>query len=81
MKKKYIAPDFEVEHYELNTSIAGNCNAVVTQGPEIGTHDNCEEFPDWEEFSISTFALQASFYDEETCECYYSSGGEGYFTS
>lgn len=85
MKLTYIAPDIEVERYELNTSIAGNCTNVVSQGPEIGDHKACDEYDDniWgDEFAISTFAArQTSFYDDGTCECYYSSSGEGLFTS
>lgn len=81
MKLEYVKPDLEVEIYELNTSIAANCGNLVSQGPEVGDHKACNEFGDiWgDEFSL--FAAQTSFYDDGTCECYYSSSGEGYFTS
>lgn len=83
MKLTYIAPDLEVEHYELNTSIAANCGNKVSLGPEVGSHAACKEFEGvWgDEFSISMFAVPISFYDDGTCQCYYSSSGEGYFTS
>ncbi|MCD7807968.1 MAG: hypothetical protein LUH02_01390 [Erysipelotrichaceae bacterium] len=35
MKKDYMAPQLEVEEYELSTSIASNCNVVVDNGPDF----------------------------------------------
>lgn len=83
MKRAYIAPDIQVERYELNTSIAAQCKTDVTMGPEVGSHTACKEFEDiWGgEFAINTFVLEGSFYDDGTCTCYYSSSGEGYFAS
>lgn len=87
MKKKYVAPDLEVEHYELNTSIAANCTEKPTMGPGVeGIIIACDGQPtipgdpDFEMFS----ARQSSFYETGSaypCECTYSSGGEGYFAS
>lgn len=82
MKREYIKPMIEIERYEMNTSIAANCGTVVSQGPAVGDHTACKEYEDiWEDFSISIYAAQTSFYDDGTCECYYSSSGEGLFTS
>lgn len=83
MKRTYIAPDIEIERYELNTSIAANCGNVVSQGPAVGDHKACEEFEDiWgEEFAISMLDVQTAFYNDGTCECYYSASSKGYFTS
>lgn len=85
MKRIYVKPKMDIEFYELNTSIAANCGNVVSQGPEVGGHIACEEFEDiWgDDFSLfyQKGARQTSFYDDGSCECYYSSSGEGYFTS
>lgn len=84
MKRVYVTPDFEVERYEMNASIAANCSNIQTQGPDVGSHDPCEGWPiipDEPDFEMMTLGEGKSFYSDGTCNCYYSSGGEGYFTS
>lgn len=86
MKKPYIIPDFEVEHYELNTSIASGCGTPVSNGPAINDHPACDGFDIFgEEDPFARIGARsingASFYDDGSCRCYYSSGGEGYWTS
>lgn len=86
MKKIYEAPDLEIETYELNANIASNCSPVVDFGPGIvqenGTIENtCDFFKDPWAMALS---VDTSFYEPgtgTTCTCYYSAGGEGYFTS
>lgn len=85
MKKPYMIPDFEIERYELNTSIASGCGTIVKNGPEINEHTACEGFEDIfgeeDPFARGARSGGASFYDDGSCRCYYSSGGEGYWTS
>lgn len=88
MKKKYVEPCIEVEKYELDKSIASNCEKVVTFGPGIeGKYDMCDEYDfmgcGFEFNNEDPFVLDArlgytnggySWY-EEGCtmeECYYS---------
>lgn len=86
MRKAYVKPSIEVERYTLDASIAANCQEIVTLGPgidEYGT-DVCKEFYGlFGEFSMFS-SRGTSFYQSGgvfTCDCYYTSGGEGYFTS
>ena len=92
MKKTYAKPVLEVEEFMLNASIAQNCGQIITHGPADPTHlTACDEFLGRDEVdgdSFSPFLLSkssaASFYTTETggtCSCYYSAGGEGYYTS
>lgn len=84
MKKPYMIPDFEVERYELNTAIAANCSTIISNGPEMDGHEVCEGYEDMFEtpvFRARTLSTDAPFYDEGTCYCYYSSGGDGFWTS
>ena len=85
MKKKYCKPQIEIETYTLSESIAGNCADVVSFGPGDGAGVYaCKEFGDnpWEvQSAMVGFADRQSFYDDNSCSCYYSAGGEGYFTS
>lgn len=87
MKRTYVTPDFEVEQYQLNASIAANCQNTITMGPGNEYHQTCDkDFPPLPPDDFSIFAMpgmpQMSFYDDDgSCECTYSSGGEGYFTS
>lgn len=86
MKKAYMKPAIEVEAYSLSESIALNCGRVVTFGPgtdPLGS-DACKEFPSWGDFgTLSISSNGTSFYEDGTanCTCYYTSGGQGYFTS
>ena len=84
MKKTYVAPNLEIELYELNASIASNCNLVVDMGPEgPGAIEVCQDYYDKTgETRPATFSLphNVQFWSEETCSCYYSAG-DGCFTS
>ena len=44
MKKVYETPDIIIERYELNKSIASNCATVVSNGPEVPGHEQCEDY-------------------------------------
>lgn len=85
MKKIYVVPDLEIERYTLDANIALQCGVKVTFGPGQVSSDGditdvCNEF----EGAWTTMALASdvSFYESGTvCTCYYSAGGEGYFTS
>lgn len=91
MKKNYTKPLIEIEEYELSGSIAYNCSNVVTYGPGIpGSKEyiQCKEFSGTgflsltPEISINSTG-NVPFYSDgaKNCDCYYSSGGKGYFTS
>lgn len=85
MKKEYIKPLIEIEAYELDAQIAANCGNIVNLGPEGPEPGGvaCSDYGD----SYGPWALPRSsgisFYQSNLagCDCYYSSGGEGYFTS
>lgn len=81
MKKAYIAPELSTEVYELNSSIAANCENVVTNGPALGNHTLCEDYDS--PFAISTYSesKNVDFYEDTNCDCYTSSGDTGYWTS
>lgn len=85
MKAGYTRPMIEIEKYELDASIAANCGTTVSLGPGSTTEPVCEEFED--AFEVASYGLQRSggtpFYEsgDATCDCYYSSGNNGYFTS
>lgn len=89
MRKVYMRPTIEIEAYELSASIASNCSSVVTMGPEDYSGNICSEFEDSFDVQsyrpgISLFSAGTPFYDGTTgpvCDCYYTSGGSGYFTS
>ncbi|MDO4312478.1 MAG: hypothetical protein Q4C52_05285 [Eubacteriales bacterium] len=75
----------EIELYELNASIASNCAVVVSNGPAVGNHEQCDDYED--PFAMSTYSMQRSgpynvqFYEDTNCDCYYSSSDYGYWTS
>ena len=80
----------EIEVYELNTDIAANCGLTVNLGPGVlGDPDKqlCSDYKG--AFDVVTFNLSAQaegitpFYADgaANCDCYYTSGGHGYFTS
>lgn len=85
MKKPYKSPVFEMEYYELSTSLATGCGIKVSNGPEINDHVACDGFEgmfgEEDPFARGARSGGASFYDDGSCRCYYSSGGEGYWTS
>lgn len=84
-----MKPALEIECYDLSEAIALNCTSVVTLGPGDSTGYACKEFDgSFEVNSLNPgFAMMSSgtsFYDgkdDGVCDCYYSSGGQGYFTS
>lgn len=89
MKKSYTKPMVEIEVYELSASIAANCGTIVKLGPEAPNKEVCSEFDDAFEVLAITPGIGimstggTPFYADgaANCDCYYSSGGEGYFTS
>ena len=90
MKKSYMKPLIEIESYTLSASLAYTCGNPVTLGPEAPGKTTCDEFKDaFEVFAfIPGLGIQGTstgtpFYSDgkASCDCYYSSGGAGYFTS
>lgn len=88
MKEKYMKPHVEVEVYELDAAIAANCGQVISLGPEAPGKEICKEFEDaFEVFSFRPNSKARSggtpFYDDgsASCDCYYTSGSNNYFTS
>lgn len=90
MKKTYTKPLIEIEAYELSASIAANCGNVITLGPGIPgsqEYEQCKEFINSGFLSIipgvGIMSADKPFYADgaANCDCYYSSGGKGYFTS
>ena len=85
MKTGYEKPVMEIERYELDSSIAANCGVTVSSGPEDFQGNICDEFKD--SMEVVSYGIRnsgAPFYDGTTgpvCDCYYSSGGQSYFTS
>ncbi len=86
MKKVYEAPEVEIELYELDRSIASNCHTVVNNGPEAPGHIQCDDYPDntFDDTMAANYGARphnVSFYDESTCDCYYTADGNGYWQS
>ena len=90
MKKTYTKPLIEIEAYELNGAIAYNCGNVITLGPGVPgseKYTQCKEFKESGFLSLTPeIGLNSDdkpFYSDgaANCDCYYSSGGKGYFTS
>lgn len=83
MKKRYVKPVLEIETYSLDKSIASHCSIVVSNGPAMGIHTQCTDYVDpFEEEGISAEAVyNVQFYTDGNCDCYYSSSGDGYWTS
>lgn len=85
MKKIYVKPAIEIELYELDSNIASNCVTIRDFGPgnPITGDGVCDGFPSWG--LMSTMSTNTSFYQPgdayATCDCYYTAGGESYFTS
>ena len=86
MKKVYVTPTVEIERYELDANIASNCGIVVSNGPGVGSHQQCEDYED--PFAMSTYSMARSsgphnvqFYEDTNCDCYYSASDYGYWTS
>ena len=74
MKKDYETPFVEVEHYTLSMSIASNCTTVVSNGPAMGEHVQCNDYED--PFGEPEFAFfsarkkNVNFYEDSNCDCY-----------
>ena len=91
MKKNYTKPLIEIESYELSGAIAYNCSNIITLGPGIpgsSTYIQCDEFKGTGFLSLTPeISLNSTgnvpFYSDgaKNCDCYYTSGGKGYFTS
>lgn len=87
MRKAYTRPFIEFETYSLSDSIAANCGTAVSAGPEDYQGNVCSEFRDsFGEFrsDFAVFSAATPFYDGvigDVCDCYTTSGGQGYFTS
>lgn len=79
----------EIETYELSASIAGNCGMVIDLGPEAVGKKTCDDYSDAFLTSIRPgYSVMSTggtpFYPDVKdcgCDCYYSSGGNIYFTS
>lgn len=86
MKKIYEAPTLEIELYQLDASIASNCATVVTMGDYGGGNGEpaCDDYLEKVgKLDSSTWSLRpynVSFW-ENSCDCYTTAGGDGYFTS
>lgn len=76
MRKEYVKPSIELELYQLDTSIAGNCDVVTNVGP-----NDCMDWGDdlipW---SLRGRSTPQHFY-EGNCDCEYTGGNSGSFTS
>ena len=89
MKKVYAKPHVEVEVYQVDAAIAANCTLIINVGPGSQTLDQCSDYEgsfDMNSFKnpISTFSVTGTpFYENRDagCDCYYTSGDRGYFTS
>ena len=90
MKKTYAKPMIEIESYTLSASLAATCGNTITLGPEAPGKVTCDEFKDaFEVFAfipgigIQGVTENTPFYSDGSanCDCYYTSGGAGYFTS
>lgn len=85
-KEEYIAPDVQIEYYQLDKNIASNCSIVVSNGPDMGTHHQCSDYKDPFSAAKPNMMRRAprkynvQFYEDTNCDCYDSSG-EGYWTS
>ncbi|MCD7801308.1 MAG: hypothetical protein LUH09_00075 [Clostridiales bacterium] len=87
MKRPYVAPQLEVEVYELSTSIASNCDVVVYNGPAMwwGSGDNdhhheasaCKSYIDIVGDEDAASDYNVNFYDSGCCDCYTT--GSGHF--
>lgn len=86
MKKEYTKPCVEIEVYQLDAAIATTCGNKINLGPEHPGYETCDEYKDG--FGGSTeWTLRSGgntpFYQngDAHCDCYYTSGAKGYFTS
>ena len=76
MKKTYETPKAEVERYQLDASIASNCETVVHNGPQMNGYSQCRDYIDpFETYSAARSVHNVQFYSEDTCDCYTTAGG------
>ena len=86
MKKRYQTPTLEIECYQLDANIASNCTVVVTMGDYGGGEGEpaCDDYLEMVGLPpTSNYSLRAhnvNFW-ENTCDCYTTAGGAGFFTS
>lgn len=85
MKKAYVAPSLEIELYQLDANIAGNCAVVVTMGDYGGSGPDekfCEDYGNIVGISLMSAppVYNVNFW-ESTCDCYTTAQGDGFFTS
>lgn len=89
VKKNYAKPYVTIEEYELSSNIASNCALVVNMGPEgPGAIEICQDYYDKTgetrpKNGIAAYSLpyNVQFWTDESCDCYYSAGEAGCFTS
>lgn len=84
MKKVYEAPTLEIETYELDANIASNCGIVVSNGPALGDHQECEDYAEKNPFGLfraRSAVYNVQFYEDTNCDCYTTGGDYGYWTS
>ena len=75
LKKAYEAPMLEIEEYCLDTSIAANCQEILTDR-DMACYDQ------WMDQNTEPASLGNSFDDDGVqCDCYYQADGEGFFAS
>lgn len=76
LKKAYEAPMLMVETYMLDTSIAASCTTKPPYADQACYDDNY-----FGGVEFSAYAETHKSFDNETCSCYHTAGGEGFFTS
>ena len=63
MKKTYETPKAEVERYQLDASIASNCETVVHNGPQMNGYSQCSDYIDpFETYSAARSVHNVQFY-------------------
>ncbi|MCD8021123.1 MAG: hypothetical protein LUF92_16565 [Clostridiales bacterium] len=83
MKRPYVAPQLEVEVYELSTSIADNCGITVDNGPKMESigETGCSSYYDtFDDDPMPASDYNVNFYNSEVCDCY-TTGSGNYWTS
>lgn len=61
MKKTYETPKAEVERYQLDASIASNCETVVHNGPQMNGYSQCSDYIDpFETYSAAKKCAQCT---------------------
>ena len=86
MKRVYEAPVLEIEIYQLDANIASNCKVVVSMGDYGGGEGEsaCDDYlamvglPATSSYSLRPHNVN---FWENTCDCYTTAGGNGFFTS